>query len=79
MKVCHDVAKNLAQESNEKAVDHYTKEHDKKIVPRKYKEGEKVLAPASKASREVENFDWRKNSHPSVYGVKKFVTLTVCY
>jgi hypothetical protein len=38
-----------------------------------------VLSPASEASREVKNFDWRKNTHPSVYGVKEFVTLSVCY
>jgi hypothetical protein len=37
-----------------------------------------VLSPASEASREVENFDWRKNTHPSVYGVKEFMTLSVC-
>ena len=34
--------------------------------------------PASKASREVENFDWKKNPHTLVYGVKEFVTLSVC-
>ena len=34
--------------------------------------------PASKASSEVENFDWEKNPHTHVYGVKEFVTLSVC-
>ena len=31
--------------------------------------------PASKASMEVENFDWKKNPHPPVYCIK---ILSVC-
>ena len=38
-----------------------------------------VYPPASEASREVENFDWTKNPHAPVYGVKEFVCLSVCY
>ena len=33
--------------------------------------------PASEASREVENLTERKNPHTPVYGVKKFVPLSV--
>ena len=33
--------------------------------------------PASEASREVVNLTERKNPHTSVYGVKKFVCLSV--
>ena len=43
MQLYHDMAKILAQTSNEKAVDKYTQEHYKKVTPRFLKEGEKVL------------------------------------
>ena len=36
-----------------------------------------LLSPASEASREVENFDWRKNTHPSKYGVKVHLYLII--
>ena len=38
----------------------------------------KHLSPASEASREVANLTERKNTHTPVYGVKKFVSLSVC-
>ena len=34
-----------------------------------------IYPPASEASREVENFDWKKNPHSPVYCVKN---LSVC-
>ena len=34
--------------------------------------------PASEASREVENFDWRKKHPPTRIWCQKFVTLSVC-
>ena len=43
MQACHNMAKKLAQESTEKAIDQYSKEHDKKLTPRTFKEGDRVL------------------------------------
>ena len=43
MQVCHEMAKNLAHQHNQKAVDQCTKDHDKKLMPRTFKEGERVL------------------------------------
>jgi hypothetical protein len=37
------MAKNLAMLSTDKAIDNYTKDHYKKLNPRTFKEGEKVL------------------------------------
>ena len=37
------MVKNLAHQNNEKAVDKNSENHDKKLMPRKFKEGEKVL------------------------------------
>ena len=35
-----------------------------------------MLSPASKASRQVANLTWRKNTHTPIYGVKEFVCLS---
>ena len=43
MQVCHDMAKSLAHQCNKEAVDKYAKDHDKKLTPRTFKEGERVL------------------------------------
>ena len=37
-----------------------------------------VYPPASEASREVENFDWRKKHTPTLILCQKFVCLSVC-
>jgi hypothetical protein len=37
------MVKKLAMSSTDKAIDNYTKDHNKKLNPRTFKEGEKVL------------------------------------
>jgi hypothetical protein len=43
MQACHNMAKNLAMSSTDKAIDNYTKDLNKKLNPRTFEEGEKVL------------------------------------
>ena len=43
MQACHNMAKKLAMESTDKAIDTYTKNHNKSLNPRTFKEGDKVL------------------------------------
>ena len=69
MQVCHDMAKNLAQESNEKAVDKYTKDHDKKLTPRIFKEGEKVLLKVKDFKLKIGSYVRNGKAH---FSSKKF-------
>jgi hypothetical protein len=41
MQACHNMAKKLAMESREMAIDTYTKDHNKKLHPRTFKEEKK--------------------------------------
>jgi hypothetical protein len=43
MQACHIMAKKPAMESTDKAIDTYTKEHNKTLNPRTFKEWDKVL------------------------------------
>jgi transposase InsO family protein len=43
MQAYHNMAKNLAMSSTDKAIDNYTKDHNKKLNSGTFKEGEKVL------------------------------------
>ncbi len=43
MQACQYMAKNLAMSSTDHAIETYTKDHDKKLHPRTFNAGDKVL------------------------------------
>jgi hypothetical protein len=55
MQACHNMAKNLAMSSTDKAIDNYTRDHIKKLNPRTFKEGEKVLLKVKDSNSKTEN------------------------
>ncbi len=63
MQMCHNMAQSLAQESTDKVINQYTKEHNKNLVKRTFKEGEKSYWKSKILNWKIENFVKKGRAH----------------